>query len=64
MDAAGRAAFILSQIACMQAEMAAMQVANEAAASVGTLKYSEQDFLALPLKYGVHHNAVVEFLRD
>lgn len=63
MDTFGRAAFIISQVACLQAELAAMQVANHAAASVGTLKYSEQDFLDLPVKYGMHHNAVVGFLR-
>jgi hypothetical protein len=59
-----QAAYILSQVACMQAELAAMQVANQAAGSVGTLKYSEQDFLDLPLKYGVHHNAVIGYFQS
>jgi hypothetical protein len=57
-----QAAYIFSQTACMQVELAAMQAANMAAESDPgclALPHAPDDFRALPLRYGVHHNAIV-----
>lgn len=60
-----KAAFIQSQVACAQAEIAAMQAENAMRAVLGqSMAYEESDFTAVPLRYGIHHNAVVEFFRD
>jgi hypothetical protein len=55
-----QAAYIISQSACMLAEMEAMKATNAMPfAGTQTILYSPADFEALPTKYGVHHNAVV-----
>lgn len=59
------AAFIAAQSACMLTEMEAMKAANQERALHGhSPAYGEDAFLALPVKYGVHHNAVVSFFQE
>ena len=55
-----QAAYINAQVACMNAELAAMQAANAAAVvrSDGVPDV-EDDFLALPDRYGLSTNAVI-----
>lgn len=65
MDAAARAAFVQSQAACMNAELAAMQAANLERVSNGhSIAYDEAAFLALPDKYQLGWNTVIEYLRS
>lgn len=82
MDQIAKAAFIISQAICAQAELDAMRAANLAA--VGTIKqthkrdeygfvvettsqpalpYTEEDIRAVPDKYSIGHNTVLEYLR-
>jgi hypothetical protein len=57
-----QAAYINSQVACMLAELEAMKARNALTQSLGLSQvYSEADFLALPDKHGVHHNAVIGY---
>jgi len=53
-----QAAFVYSQTACMLAELAAMQCANQGLGPYD-MPYGTEDFRALPDKYGLGHNAVV-----
>lgn len=58
-------AYIMAMAACANAEIIAMQEANIAARAAGrTTPYPPGDFLAVPEKYGIHHNAVLELLRS
>ncbi len=60
-----KVAYINSQIACMLAEMEGMKAANAHCAVFNeTPVHSEQDFLDLPVRYGVTHNQVLGYLRD
>lgn len=60
MDAAQAAAYVIAQAACCNAEIAAMQAANDQSRLAGVVPhYDEQHFLAVPERYGVHHNAVL-----
>ena len=64
MDDMARAAFLMTQAACMQAEMAAMQTQNAMDAHDGRpWTYAPSDFEALPDRYGLSHNAAIEYLR-
>jgi hypothetical protein len=63
MDQAARAAFIASQIACMQARLAAMMAQNVSDEVAGRpLTYLPQHFDALPDQFQLGHNAVVTYL--
>ena len=63
-DDAGRAAYIISQTACAQAEIAGMQAENAYCLSIGeVLKYDLQAFQDVSVTYGISHNQVTEFLR-
>lgn len=62
MDTIARAAFVIAQAACMHAELAAMQAANRA--NPAQPPYKERDFLDLPNKYLVGHNAVIEYMME
>lgn len=63
MDAQARAAFIISQSACMQAELAAMEERNRTARRSGARpSHGPADFEALPDRYGLGHNSVVTYL--
>lgn len=60
MNDAQKAAFINAQAACALAEIAAMQAANALPLSLrGRALYTEDDFRAVPDRYGIHHNAVL-----
>lgn len=60
MDAAQSAAYVIAQAACCAAEIAAMQAANANANRADVQPpFDEQDFRAVPERYGVHHNAVL-----
>ena len=57
-----QAAFIHSQTACMLAEMEAMKAANVAREVQGhSYAYGEDEFRALPDRFGLGHNTVVTF---
>jgi hypothetical protein len=68
MDHAARCAFVIAQAACVHAQVAAMQAANQAflggAQVTKHLPYKEADFLAVEVGHLIGHNAVIEYLRD
>lgn len=59
MDKDQQIAYLNAQVACMLVELAAMQAHDRDASVNGTGCYTEQVYLDLPNRYGVHHNAVV-----
>lgn len=62
---AKRCAFIHAQVACALAEIAGMQATNAALAMQGAPPvYNYQDFFAIPDRYMIGHNAVIEYLRN
>lgn len=61
MDHAARVAFIQAQVVCAQAELLGMAAANSQYPE--DQPYTKEDFDAVPVKYGIHHNAVIEYLR-
>lgn len=64
MDEAGRAAFIISQAACAIIDAAGMTAENKQREHNGqSMAYVDADFFRLIDKYGIHHNAVVSFIR-
>ena len=66
MDNILKSAFLASQVACMQVEIAAMQARNDLDRSLGfsTLTYSPADFRELVNKFGLGHNDVITYLRE
>lgn len=65
MDIQARAAFIVAQAACANAEIAAMQAENQQRAAIGASPaYTEDQFRAVPDQYQIGWNAVIEYLRD
>lgn len=65
MDQAARVAYINAQIVCAQAEIAGMVAFNMQRAALGeSMAYDEEEFLKIPIKYGIDHNSVIEYLRD
>lgn len=59
-----KAAFIISQAACMHAELESMKAANIDRQERGhSIAYGENEFLQLPEKYGLEHNTVISYLR-
>jgi hypothetical protein len=63
-DDAGRAAYINAMVASAMIEMEGMKAMNTELALVGDPpRYKYQNFQDVILSYGIHHNAVVEFLR-
>lgn len=67
LDAArqmGNAAYVFSQSVCVMAEIQGMIALNQYRLGRGeTIAYDEKAFDEVALKYGIHHNAVVETLR-
>lgn len=60
-----KAAHVIAQAACLNAHVAAMEIANNMCFMKSSEPiYKEQDFMDLINRYGVHHNAVVTFFRD
>lgn len=53
------AAYVVSQSICAMIEAMGMQAVNQSRTVAGlTLQYTKEDFDALIVKYGIHHNAV------
>jgi hypothetical protein len=64
MNETERAAFLMSQTACMLVEMEAMKAANrKRQMNDHSDAYGEDEFLALIEKYGTGHNAALTTLR-
>ena len=57
-----RIAFIQSQTACALADIEGMKAEN--AQFPENQQYGKDDFFAIPDRYGISHNAVIEYLRD
>lgn len=65
MDSAAKAAFIASQAACLQADIAAMQCQNEMDVGAGRPRsHHPHDFEALIDRYGLGHNDVLAYLQE
>lgn len=59
-----RVAFVNAMVACALCELEAMKAANEERRDQGyALAYDEAAFMAVPEKYGIHHNQVLEYLQ-
>ena len=60
-----RAAYVMAQAACANAEVAGMTAENMQREHRGeSMAYVFDDFFAITEKYPIHHNAVVEWMRD
>lgn len=65
MDIQARAAFVIAQAACANAEIAAMQAENQHRAAIGASPaYTEEHFRAVPDSYQIGWNSVIEYLRN
>lgn len=65
MDQNAKAAFIIAQAACANAEIAGMQAENQQRLSLGqSVAYDMDAFMAVQDSYMIGHNAVIEYLRD
>jgi hypothetical protein len=59
-----RAAFLMSQVACMQATLAGMQARNMADRAAGRpVTHQPHEFDALPDQYGLGHNSAITYLQ-
>ena len=59
-----RAAFLIAQSVCAQAEIAAMTAENMQRQAVGSsMAYGDESFNAVIDKYGISHNAAIAFLQ-
>jgi hypothetical protein len=59
-----KSAYIISQAACAIIEAMGMMAENAHKLNVSDyVPYGEEAFIALADKYGIHHNAVIEYLR-
>ena len=58
-----RITYLQSQIACAMIELEGMKAENEMRKHQDlTIAYPEKAFQDVILKYGIYHNAVIEFL--
>ena len=65
MDLASRIAFVQAQTLCAYAEIEAMKASNtERLASGYVLAYNEAAFLAIPDKFQLGWNTVLEYFRE
>ena len=65
MDREQRIAYINAMTVCAQIECAGMVAENKQREVEGkSMAYVEEDFLKLPDKHGIHHNAVISYLLD
>ena len=63
MDKEQRMVFLVTQSLCAFAEIQGMLALNHERALHGySLAYDEEAFLDVPNKYGLAHNAVIDFL--
>ncbi len=59
------AAYINAQTACALAEIEAMKAANRDAELKGDVpRFGWGDFINIPDRYGIHHNAVVSSFQE
>ena len=64
MDDAARAAYVVSQAACANARVAAMQAENQRDAHLGrSPTFGLGDFMGVESEYMISHNSVIEYLR-
>ena len=57
-----KAAYIMSQAACVIAEVLGMQAENMQREATGkSMAYTAEDFAGVVDKYGIHHNSVIGF---
>jgi len=55
-----KAAYVNAQTACALAEIEGMKAENWMRERRGqTIAYGEEEFLAVPIKYGLHHNDTI-----
>jgi hypothetical protein len=60
-----KAAFVVAQAACANAEVAAMQAANQHRLSLGySIAYDEAAFLLVADRYQLGHNTVISFFME
>jgi hypothetical protein len=60
-----KAAYVNAQTACALIEMEGMKALNLERDRRGhSLAYTEEDFLKVIEKYGIHHNAVMKAFHD
>jgi hypothetical protein len=65
MDHDARVAFVQAQTVCAQAELFAMVAHNQAALHEGKPPFfNKDDFMAVPDRYQIGWNTVIEYLRD
>jgi len=65
MDQHARAAFLITQAACMQAHLASMQEQNATDREAGRpLTHQPHEFASLPDQYGLGHNAAITYLSE
>lgn len=65
MNLEARVAFIHSQIICALAEIEGMKADNLQKQIRGEYPiYGKEDFENVTLRYGIHHNGVIEYLRS
>lgn len=65
MDQMSRAAYIIAMSACLGAEIAAMQIENQIARDANVEPpHTGDDMRRMINQYGVHHNAVIGYLRQ
>lgn len=56
-------AYINAQVACALIECEGMKAENYRRAGLGEIPaYDQSQFTELIVKYGIHHNAVIEYL--
>lgn len=60
-----KVAYVFAQSVCALAEIEGMKALNkEREAQGAALAYSDDAFLKVPDKYGIHHNAVIGLFYD
>ncbi len=65
MDASERIAYINAMVVCAQIEAEGMKAENQYRVSGGeSIAYGKEQFDSLIEKYGIHHNAVLGYLRE
>jgi len=65
MKLEAKIAFVNSQTAAMLAELEGMKAMNiERMRNDYALAYGEQAFVDLPVRFGLSHNQVIDYLRD
>ena len=65
MTAEQKAAYIMAQAACVNAQIAAMQAENVFRMLAGSEQaHKPEAFERLPAQFGITHNQVIEFFRS